>query len=43
MNTTRIRLIPETTNQAIVDNCILAEKTIPAMKAIESQKRGIQY
>jgi hypothetical protein len=29
------------TNQVLVGNCSLVESTIPAMKAIESQKRGM--
>ena len=37
----RIKLIPAITSQMLVDNCILGEKTIPTMKAIESQKRSM--
>jgi hypothetical protein len=39
----RIKLIPAITNQIVIDNCTLAEKTIPTMKTIESQKRGMPY
>ena len=38
---TEIKLIPATTNQMVVDNCILVENNIPATKASESQKSGI--